>query len=263
MIRALVINLATASERMDVMARQLDHLGLDWARLEAVTPATLAPGPEDAMWQRWQRPMRVTEMALTASHMAAWQRVEDAPVLVLEDDALLSAGLVDFLGAAQDMRGVDHLSLETRGRKKLLERAPGGVWPMRQDRTGSAAYVVWPSGARALLARAADCAAPSDALISETRMQSHQAVPAQAIQFDICARYGIVPPIATTSTIDLAEKPEVPKGQGFRRRRVLGQLAMGLTALSHPRATRLHVQPDPDVAEMAQRLGGRASSPPP
>ena len=170
-----------------------------------------------------------------------------------------------FLRAVGEMRGIDHLSLETRGRKKLLERAPGAVWPMRQDRTGSAAYVVWPSGARALLDRAAVCAAPSDALISETRMHSHQAVPAQAIQFDICARYGIVP----ADCDGLKHRPAAEKPDGAQRGRgsdagvYWGNWRWGLTALSHPRASRLHVQPDPGLAEMAQRLGGRASSPPP
>lgn len=253
-MRALVINMATASDRMAVMARQLDHLGLEWSRLEAVTPETLSPGQEDPMWQRWQRPLRATEMALTASHMAAWEEVKDGPVLVLEDDALLSAKLPSFLSEVKGLQGVDHVSLETRGRKKLLDRAPGSVWPMRQDRTGSAAYLVWPNGARALLGRAAEVAAPSDALISETRMESHQAVPAMAIQFDICQRYGITPPLETASLIDRVKKPSVVRGAGFRRRRVLAQLSMGLTALTHPRAIRMHVQPDAGLVGMAKRL---------
>ncbi len=253
-MRALVINMTSAVERMEIMARQLDMLGLAWSRLEAVTPETLDPGPDDPMWQRWQRPMRATEMALTASHMAAWRQVTEAPVLILEDDALLSTGLVDFINSIKDMAGVDHVSLETRDRKKLLDRAPGPIWPMWQDRTGSAAYLLWPAGARALLERTAEIAAPSDALISETRMQSHQAVPAQAVQFDICRRYGITPPIETASLIDTVQKPPVPKGAGFRRRRILGQLAMGLNAISHPRAIRLHVQPDAGLRTMAEQL---------
>lgn len=261
MIRALVINMASATARMEIMARQLDHLGLDWARQEAVTPQTLSPPADAAMWQRWQRPLRVTEMALTASHLAAWEQVDNAPILVLEDDALLSAGLRDFLTKIRDLEGLDHVSLETRGRRKLLDRAPGPVWPMWQDRTGSAAYVVWPAGARALVARAHEIAAPSDALISETQMRSHQAVPAMAIQIDICAAYGISPPLETASLIDAASKPPVPKGAGFRRRRILGQLGMGLTALSHPSAARVHVQPDAGIAEMASWLGARAASP--
>ena len=262
-MRALVINMASASERMEVMARQLDILGLSWMRLEAVTPDTLSPAADDAHWHRWQRPMRVTEMALTASHVMAWQEVRDEPLLVLEDDALLSLELGEFLHKIKDLDAIDHVSLETRGRKKLLDRAPTPVWPMRQDRTGSAAYVVWPSGARALLERAQMVAAPSDALISETRMQSHQAVPAMAVQFDIAERYGVVPPLETASLIDRVAKPPVPRGAGFRRRRFLGQLGMGLTALSHPRAIRMHVQPDAGIAKMATKLAGRAASPPP
>lgn len=253
-MQVFVINLARATDRMALMARQLELLGLDFTRLEAVTPETLEPDANDAHWQRWQRPMRSTEMALTASHRAVWRQVRDGPALVLEDDALLSFGIADWLSAVADRPGIEHLSLETRGRKKLLTRGPGELWAMHQDRTGSAAYVIWPAGARALLEREAAVAAPSDALISETPMASFQAVPARAVQFDMCAAYGIPAPVETRSLIDAVEKPPVPRGAGFRRRRILGQLAMGLTAVSHPSASRLHVQPAMDLADTARAL---------
>ncbi|MEM1273677.1 MAG: glycosyltransferase family 25 protein [Pseudomonadota bacterium] len=257
-LRACVINLGVATERMAVMARQLDRLGFAWQRQEALTPDTLHPGPDDRYWQRWQRPLRTTEMALAASHRAAWSEVRDGPVLILEDDALLSPSLLDFYNHIEDMPGISHVSLETRGRKKLLERAPGLAWRMRQDRTGSAAYILWPSGARALMDRMDQVAAPSDALIAETAMDSYQAVPALAVQFDICVAYGINPPLDTVSHIDTVAKPPVPKRAGFRRRRILAQLAMGLNAISHPRAIKLHVQPAPDLAEMAAFLDMRS-----
>ncbi|MEM9754762.1 MAG: glycosyltransferase family 25 protein [Pseudomonadota bacterium] len=256
-MRALVINTAAATDRMALMARQLGAIGLDWDRLDAVTPDTLSPGPDDPFWQRWQRPMRVTEMALTASHMAAWRRVIEAraPILILEDDALLSPSVPQFLAGVTGRGGMDHLSLETRGRKKLLARAAGPVWRMWQDRTGSAAYVAWPEGAQDMLARAEIAAAPSDALISETRAQrSFQAVPALSVQFDMCEAYGIAPPIRTPSLIDVVEKPPVPRGAGFRRRRILGQVEMGLRALSHPMAQHVHVQPAKDLVEAALAL---------
>ncbi|MEM9319574.1 MAG: glycosyltransferase family 25 protein [Pseudomonadota bacterium] len=253
-MRALVINMADATDRMQMMARQLDHLGLHWTRIEAVTPETLVPDAADRFWQNWQRPLRSTEMALTASHILAWKEVTEGPALILEDDALLSPCLPDFLARMADEPGIEHLSLETRGRKKLLERAPGPAWRMRQDRTGSAAYMLWPAGARALIERSGDAAAPSDALISETRLESYQAVPALAVQFDMCRAYGIEPPLATQSLIDRVAKPPAQAGAGFRRRRILGQLGMGLNALSHPRAIRIHVQPAADLAEMAAVL---------
>ena len=90
-MKTLIINLARATDRMEFMRAQMADLGLDWERIEAVTPATLQPPADDPVWHRWQRPMRSTEMALCASHMAALRRAIalDAPCLVLEDDALL------------------------------------------------------------------------------------------------------------------------------------------------------------------------------
>jgi len=74
-MRALIRNMASATERMAFMSAQMAQFGLSYERIEAVTPATLPPPEHDAIWYRWQRPMRVTEMALCASHMAAWRRI--------------------------------------------------------------------------------------------------------------------------------------------------------------------------------------------
>lgn len=238
-MKTLIINLAHARDRMGFMRAQMADLGLDWERIEAVTPQTLHPPADDPVWHRWQRPLRVTEMALCASHMAAWRRVIalGAPCLVLEDDALLSRSLPGFLAQVAGLVGVDHISLETRSRKKLVARGMHPDAPLRrlwQDRTGSAAYVVFPAGAKALLARARRCGAPSDALISATyAMRSFQADPALAIQLDQCRAYGIVPPLETASLIDAVDKPGLPaampltRRMGYRLRRIGAQFRMG------------------------------------
>ena len=239
-MKTLIINLARATDRMEFMRAQMADLGLDWERIEAVTPATLQPPADDPVWHRWQRPMRSTEMALCASHMAAWQRVIalGAPCLVLEDDALLSRGLPGFLAQIAGLAGIDHISLETRSRKKLVARMMHPDAPIRrlwQDRTGSAAYVVFPHGAKALLAHAQRSGAPSDALISATyAMRSFQADPALSIQLDQCRAYGLVPPIETASLIDAVGKPglagdlALPRRIGYRLRRIGAQLRMGV-----------------------------------
>jgi glycosyl transferase family 25 len=226
------------------MTAQLDALGLPWERLEAVTPATLSPPEGDPVWHRWQRPMRVTEMALCASHVAAWERVLalGEPCLVLEDDAVLSTRLPALLAAVANLGEVEHLSLETRGRKKLVARAVHPAAPIRalwQDRTGSAAYVVRPAGARKLIAHARRAGAPSDALISSTpALLSWQADPALAVQLDICARYGVPQAIPTTSLIDAVAKPPVTgltpaARRAYRARRLAAQLAMGGRLVRH------------------------------
>lgn len=237
-MRALIINMASATERMGFMEAQMAALGLPWERIEAVTPETLVPPEEDPVWHRWQRPMRVTEMALCASHRVAWERVValGAPCLVLEDDAVLAAGLPGFLEAVAGLAGVEHISLEARGRKKLMGRRLHDGAPIRrlyQDRTGSAAYVVWPAGAAKLLAHARRAGAPSDALISSTYgMASWQADPALSVQLDHCELYGVPQAIPTKSLIDVVKKPPLAARSagerfGYRARRVMAQLRMG------------------------------------
>ncbi|WP_375552055.1 glycosyltransferase family 25 protein [Rhodophyticola porphyridii] len=265
-MRVLIINMAAATDRMAFMAAQMRHFGFDWERIEAVTPATLSPPAADPVWHRWQRPLRVTEMALCASHMAAWRRVLalDAPCLVLEDDAVLASGLPGFLQAVDGLDGVEHISLETRGRKKLVARVPHPAAPIRrlwQDRTGSAAYVVTPAGARKLLRHAAKVGGPSDAIISATYdMASYQADPGQAIQLDQCAAYDVQQAIPTTSLIDAVRKPAAMEGYstlrryGFRGRRIMAQIRMGLRQV--PRvftASRRHIAPAEDWPEI--RIG--------
>lgn len=237
-MRVLIINMASATARMGFMAAQMQALGLPWDRIEAVTPETLFPPASDPVWHRWQRPLRVTEMALCASHMAAWARVValGEPCIVLEDDAVLAADLPAFLEAVGTLSGVEHISLETRSRKKLVGRNAHPQAPIRrlyQDRTGSAAYVIWASGARKLLAHATLAGAPSDALISSTyAMASWQADPALAVQLDQCAAYGVPQAIPTASLIDAVTKPPLEAEsaaarRAYRARRIAAQLRMG------------------------------------
>lgn len=258
-MHTLVINLSDATERMAFQRAQLDRLGLSWERVDAVTPATLQPAENDPVWHRWQRPLRVTEMALLASHRVAWRRVAalNEPCLVLEDDAYLTLDAPEALRAIAPLTGVDHVSLETRSRKKLLGRRRHPAAPIRrmyQDRTGSAAYILFPRGARLLLAATEQSAAPSDAAISSCyALKSFQADPALCIQLDQCDAYGVTPPVQTRSSIDAVRKPPAEAfytradAKAFRRRRILAQLRMGWRQLVHlPVAHRVHVMPGGD-----------------
>ncbi len=257
---ALVINLATAADRLALQSAQLASLNLPFERIEAVTPSTLRPASSDPVWHRWQRPLRVTEMALLGSHARAWERVLAlaAPCLVLEDDALLSRRVPAFLGQIAPLAGIDHVSLETRSRRKTVSRTLDARAPMRrlwQDRTGSAAYIVWPSGAAKLLAHSRRQGGPSDAIISSTyTLVSFQADPALAIQLDRCREYGAPLPLESASSIDVVKKPPTVDGNyrlgariGFRVRRFAAQLRMGSRQYLRPFSTqRSHILPAGD-----------------
>lgn len=231
-MQALVINLDHAQVRLAFQEEQAKRLGLDLVRIPAVTAADVMPPPSDAIWGRWQRPLRLVEMATLLSHRLAWERVAagSGPTLILEDDAWLmpqARPLLDRLtGVALDL---DYVNLETRGRRKILG-APHpdrpGLNRLWLDRSGAAAYVLWPSGARKLLRRASSVPGLADAVISETAdLIRWQAAPALAIQMDMASRYGLTAPIAVTSSISTVPRPG-SSGWAFRLRRLRAQAAM-------------------------------------
>ncbi len=259
----LVINLDSAQERLGFMARQIDDLGLAWERLAAVTAAAAAAAHPDSYWTRWERPLKDTEKACFLSHVAAWQRVaqDGAPRLILEDDAVLSRRLPDLLAAAGVRTGIDHLSLEVRGRRKIVGDASevlvDGVAIRRlyQDRSGAAAYVLWPEGAEKLLARARRAPGIADAVICAAHeLRSYQTDPACAVQLDQCDLLGLAPAIETRSTIAAGRPAPAGRTVGQRFRRVAAQIRMGLRALAHlHHARRREIRVDP--ADFSPDLG--------
>ena len=231
---------------MDFQRKQMEALSLDWERLEAVTPRTLSVPPEDPRWQRWERPLRAVEVAILASHLTAWERVtaERAPQLIVEDDVMLAAEVPTLLRQLENETGLDHVTLEVRNQRKLVggshSRLP--IHRLYQDRSGAAAYVLWPSGARILRSRAAKRPALADALIATAyELNSWQANPALAIQIDKCDAYGISPPMATSSS-GTTESHSRRNGL-HRARRIAGQLRLGLRYLAkRPISNRRRIQ---------------------
>lgn len=249
-MHTLVINLPREETRRAFQAEQARDLGLTLEILEAVDVTRVAESPLD--WTRWQRPLRDVEKAALMSHRAAWTRVVElgAPTLVLEDDAWLMPGAPALLERAAGLPGIDHLSLETRGRKKVLGSAHPDLRGLRRlwlDRTGAAAYLLWPDGARRLLDRSTRVPGLADAIPVEARgLRRWQADPALALQIDMAEHYGLTPPIPVASTISTTARPE---GRTTRHRlcRIAGQLRMGLQSL-RPGTERRNVKPDTGAA---------------
>jgi glycosyl transferase family 25 len=235
-MKALVINLDGEAGRLAFQLDQAQRLGLRLERLPAADARHLDPPSGDGYWRRWQRPLREAEKATLLSHRRAWGRIAGGaePVLVLEDDAWLLPGASSFLDAAARLSGIEHLSLETRGRRKLLGPAHPGLPGIRRlwlDRSGAAAYLLWPRGAARLLGRADRVAGLADAVpVEAPGLLRWQADPALAIQIDMAPRYGLVPPIPVSSAISSEARP--PRGDlRFRARRAWAQAAMGATGL--------------------------------
>ena len=241
-IPALVINLARSADRLAFQQAQLEALGIPMQRMAATSTEELDEKRYESLANGWERKLRPAEVACFLSHQAVWQHVADTGQawLILEDDALLSRevpGLLEYLAANPGQ--ADLVTLETRSRKKLIGKQayPAGsrfsLHRLYQDRTGAAAYVLYPSGARKLLQKAQTCAPGlADAFISSHYvLNAWQVVPAAAIQLDQCAAYGLPfdNPFASTITPTGSQRPRVENGRealGFRWRRLWSQLRM-------------------------------------
>ncbi|MFB9914455.1 glycosyltransferase family 25 protein [Rhizobium paknamense] len=250
-MQVFVINLARATDRFSFQTRQLTALGLAFERVEAVDAGMLDGEWPQGFWTGWERPMSDVEKACFLSHHRLWQRIAEGsgPALILEDDAMLSSRLPNLLAQLQAASGLEHVTLETRARRKLLARKPHPQWPLKrlyQDRSGAAAYVLWPEGARKLLARTARHAAIADAVLCAAyELSSWQADPPLALQLDRAAHYGLPQPLQTQSSI-LDSRPKVKLPLPYRLRRIKAQLRMGLRQLAHSQdGERRDLRPDP------------------
>ena len=193
-MQVIVISLPTAKERRSFQKRQLDGLELQHEILDAIGWQNVEEARGTLNTEQWERVLMPTELACFLSHRQVWQKIAEGhqPTLVLEDDVILSSRTRDFLNAAKELKDVDHISLETRLRHKLLGKHfklndEFNIARLYQDRTGAAAYILWPTGAKHLLQQAnINGAALADAFIAnDYRLLSYQSIPALAIQSDV------------------------------------------------------------------------------
>lgn len=258
-MQVYLISLDSAVERRSFQQQQLKRLGMPFQIQSACTPEQVTNHVQ-LDWHSWERELMPTEQACFISHYLVWQRIarENQAALVMEDDALLSSRTTEFLKVCDELHGIDHLSLETRLRKKFLASYINvygfKISRLWQDRTGAAAYVLWPSGARKLLQRVSQGeVALADAFISHTYdMKSFQVEPALAIQSDITSYYQLNNPLQTHSYIQAAAQQlkqhshKQSVSWGMKWRRINGQLQLGLrNLLLLLHAQRRHVRPDP------------------
>lgn len=239
-MKIVVINLASALARRRFMAGQLAALGLHYEFINALSPAEISPGTLKELRFNWQRQLRETEVACFLSHVAVWRNIamQTDPVLVLEDDAILSKRLPEFLEQATKIQDIDHLNLEVHYKKKWLgpRREIGGGFTIAQlhlDRAGAAAYILWPAGAKILLARVDKGeVALADAFIAEQQSwRSYQADPVQALQAEVAPTHRVRTAFQTSSTIQAYDARDNLTAAAYwelKRRRLRAQWQIGL-----------------------------------
>lgn len=126
------------------------------------------------------------------SHSTAWEYVirNKRPVLILEDDAVLSVKANDLVQELFRLENVDlvnlegHVSPKRLGLKKHTVLVAGfSLSRIYRERSGAAAYVIWPEAAKKMLAfteRLSPLADAAHALCPE--INRYQLEPAAAIQ---------------------------------------------------------------------------------
>lgn len=236
-MRAVFINLDRASERRRFMERQGERLGLALERMSAVEAAGIDPALAARLNGRWERPLTGGELGCFLSHHAIWREVAGggAPVLVLEDDAVLSRALPAALPVLAGFDEAEFLNLETFGRRRFAAKKSldlgAGVHVRRvfRDKSGSAAYLLRPAGARKLLARAERGAAPVDAFLHGLAgLHAFQAEPALAIQAHLWEARGHAAGVdaATSIQVPRSRLPLTRANWRFHARRAWTQVAL-------------------------------------
>ena len=190
-----------SSLRRKFQLRQFAKLSITFEFFDATSIHDISEKEYSIHKNDWERPLKRSEFACYISHREVWKEVIklNKPILILEDDALLSRELLKILKKIDSVKKIDLLNIENRGRNKMISNKVKfhienfALYRLLQDRTGAASYVLWPSGAKKLL----DCEkikgyALADAQISNCKkLKAFQIEPALVIQLDMCRHYGL------------------------------------------------------------------------
>ncbi len=250
-MKALVINLDSATERMAFQTTQLNNFNIHFQRL----PAYKINDNQDQIYQTyyntWQRPLSVSEVSCFFSHKSAWDIIvtENQPMLILEDDAWLADNVPCILEKLEELSDIEYVTLEVTGsnRKKLLnitssqEICESKLLRLFQGRSGAGGYVLWPAGAKKLLAQFnKGKIGLADKFINACySIKAYQVEPAVIIQLDQCHYHDIQPPLKVKTSISTKANITIkPLDQlRYRCRRVLGEILVGLNLLKHKKNT--------------------------
>ena len=198
-MRALVINLDRAPERLAHTTREFAAAGVPFERVAATDGQKLTPD-ELARWRQGTPhfgEMRAAELSCYLSHRRCWEvaAASAEPIVVFEDDQHLGRKVAPVLASSDWVPAdTDIVKLEANPRLLTLDRAVAAtiagrsVCRNRALNTGGGAYVLTPKGARLLLANLTAIADPFDQLLFNPRMPlfervvTYQLMPALCIQ---------------------------------------------------------------------------------
>jgi len=255
-MKTYVINMATSVDRRAFQRLQFDRLGLNFEIFEAVTPVDIADQDLILLAESWERVMSKGEVACFLSHRELWRKVAnaDAPALILEDDAMLSEHTPLVLSELADIENVDRVNLEVRIKRKIVDKRARELGSNHRllglylDRSGAAGYVIWPSGARKLLAYFDRRAAIADKALRFADLTTYQVEPAVVVPADFCDAFGMHSPLQSPTTINpvklrlrYSTVANVLRCKGRRLKTQLSDIRQYLRILSSAKKRRLRV----------------------
>lgn len=264
----LVINLDRSPDRLAFQRAQAERLGLDFTRIVAVDGMKLSDDIYRLHAFNWQRVLTRNEVACLLSHAKCWQHVIQTGrnSLILEDDAVVSPEIVQFLETASQFNGAVAINLETQGKKSFLRMSGGEGFPrLLTSVSGSLAYLITPEAARVLLNGLPGRAGLADNYIwSHTGVSRLQADPAYCMGMDVMQAYFRLDPfVAASSSIAYRKPSGAEKLRSYLKhpltalRRIRAEAKLGLAKVILPLvAERRVVAPHPSILANYQALRG-------
>lgn len=243
-MNALVINLKRSKDRMYYMTHQLDRLNISFERIDAVDANDLETSLYEKHAYDWDRVLRRSEVGCFLSHKRAWEHVMKVgePFMIFEDDVILSKRIVYAVNQIEKNQKYNFINLETSSRKKFIHKKKViitkeySLSKLLHNKSGAAAYILWPKFARYLLSNyEKKGAALADAALYDNHFAliQHQLIPAVAIQIQECTHFEIEPPFDHYSNIATQIKPKQKNTIRFKLRRLNTQLKRIIMNLFH------------------------------
>ena len=240
-LKVIIISVE-GSLRREFQEDQMSRLNLDFEFFNALTPSSIGSKKYFSSCYDWERQLKETEVSCFFSHYSVWEKISQSnePVLVLEDDALISCSIKKISSKIKNIQNVDLLNLENRDRKKIISKKPEiiienlRIHKLLHDTTGAAGYILWPSGAKKLLAyKKKKGVSLADAHIySCDSLSKFQIEPSILLQLDMTPNYGLYNQYFTdfmSSTV--SSKERLPSSMRFISRRIFSQLKTGIKKL--------------------------------
>lgn len=242
----LIINLEQSFDRLQAQQAQFAKLGLRFHRLPAVHVDDISEQDYQDRQKKAPRLLKYSELACLYSHKTAWQKVatSDQPWVILEDDAVLSCDIVRVLDAiSQHPTHADLINLEAHARQKVVGQGVALIdeyqlLPLLLDKSGTAGYILYPTGAKKLLSHLQHRTALADSFMYQCpNLVKYQLEPAVVVQSDRCAHYGIpfdaypLQSLIGTLTAKQPHKSQTPLWQ-LKANRLKEQLRLGVMTLT-------------------------------